>query len=111
MPEDRKPMTVPPAGTGTEVGTDGSKGVLTPEVESPVSPKTKTIKLSGNVPAELWNRLGTRVLPKLRSGKDLKIGIEFSVTVEAVNANDLQTELKQILSDLGLEGSVDLEQS
>ena len=46
----------------------------------PPGPTTKTIKLSGNVPAELWNRLGTRVLPKLRAGKDLKIGIEFSVT-------------------------------
>ena len=49
----------------------------------------------------MWNRLGTRVLPKLRTGKDLKIGIEFSITVEAANANDLQVELKQISRTLG----------
>ena len=73
-------------------------------------PTTKTITLSGNLPAELWNRLGTRVLPKLRTGKNLKIGIDFSVTVEAANANDLQVELKQILTDLGLQDSVELEQ-
>ena len=75
----------------------------------PTGPTTTTITLSGNIPAELWNRLGTRVLPKLRTGKNLKIGIDFSVTVEAANANDLQVELKQILTDLGLQDSVELE--
>jgi predicted metallo-beta-lactamase superfamily hydrolase len=75
------------------------------------NPGKTTIRLSGNVPAELGNRLGTRILPKLTTGKDLKIGIEFSVTVEAANANDLQTELKQILADLGLQDSVDLNQT
>ena len=77
----------------------------------PPPAKTRTISLSGNVPAELWNRLGTRVLPKLKTGKDLKIGIEFSVTVEAASANDLQVELKQVLTDLGLQDSVELEQT
>src|SRR5262249_47194199 len=72
------------------------------KVPPPPQPaKARTIKLSGNIPAELWNRLGTRVLPKLKTGKDLKIGIDFSVTVEAANASDLQVELKQILADLG----------
>jgi hypothetical protein len=59
----------------------------------------------------LWNRLAKRVLPKLKTGKDLKIGIEFSVTVETVSAEDLQVELKQILTDLGLQYSVGLEQT
>lgn len=77
----------------------------------PPPAKTRTIRLSGNVPAELWNRLGTRVLPKLKTGKDLKIGIEFTVTVETVNANELQAELKQILTDLGLQDSVKLNQT
>ena len=85
--------------------------VVPPVVVPPTGPTTKTITLSGNIPAELWNRLGTRVLPKLRTGKNLKIGIDFSVTVEAANANDLQVELKQILTDLGLQDSVELEQS
>jgi hypothetical protein len=31
--------------------------------------------------------------------------------VEAANANDLQVELKQILTDLGLQDSVGLEQT
>ena len=32
--------------------------------------------------------------------KDLRIGIDFSVSVEAANANDVQAELRQILDDL-----------
>ena len=85
----------------------GRHGAGTAHGVRPADRQDKTIKLSGNVPAELWNRLGTRVLPKLRTGKDLKIGIEFSVTVEAANANDLQAELKQILTDLGLQDALD----
>jgi hypothetical protein len=103
-PADHEPTTVTPTSTGTEVGPGGSPGIV-----PPVGPKTKTIKLSGNVPAELWNRLGTRILPKLRTGKDLKIGIDFSVTVEFVNASDLQAELRQILDDLGLTDSINVE--
>src|SRR5262249_51756914 len=47
------------------------------------STSTRTLCVSGSVPAEVWNRLGTKILPKLRSGSDLKIGLEFSVTVSA----------------------------
>jgi hypothetical protein len=46
--------------------------------------------------------LGTKILPKLRSGSDLKIGLEFSVTVSAESANGLAAELRQILQELGL---------
>ena len=110
--------STPPAITGPAVttadtsgrtGAGESTGVQPPVVVLPTGPTTKTIKLSGNVPAELWNRLGTRVLPKLRTGKDLKIGIEFSVTVEAEQVNNLVVELRQILSDLGLNDSCRLE--
>ena len=61
------------------------------------------------MPPEIWNRLGTKVLPKLRSGSELKIGIEFSVTVETGVAQSFQTDLKQILDDLGLADRVRVE--
>jgi len=110
-PGEPEPTGVTPTGTGTGNGTGVPTGVQ-PPVDSPTTgPTTKTMTLSGNIPAELWNRLGTRVLPKLRTGKNLKIGIDFSVTVEAANANELQVELKQILTDLGLQESLELELS
>jgi len=63
---------------------------------------TRTLRLVGSVPPEVWNRLGTKILPKLRSGSDLKIGLDFSVTVSADSANGLAAELRQILEELGL---------
>jgi hypothetical protein len=63
----------------------------------------------GTVPPEVWNRLGTKILPKLRSGSDLKIELEFAVTVSADAANGLATELRQILQELGLGDAVKVE--
>jgi len=70
---------------------------------------TRTFRICGDVPPEVWNRLGTKVLPKLRSGSELKIGIEFSVTVETGVAQSFQMDLKQILDDLGLAECVRVE--
>lgn len=69
----------------------------------------RTFRISGDVPPEIWNRLGTKVLPKLRSGSDLKIGIEFSVTIDGQLAQSFETDLKQILEDLGLTGRIHVE--
>jgi thiamine monophosphate kinase len=57
----------------------------------------------------VWNRLGTKILPKLRSGSELKIGLDFSVTVLADSADGLATELRQILQELGLGEAVRVE--
>jgi hypothetical protein len=67
---------------------------------------TRMLRLVGTVPPEVWNRLGTKILPKLRSGSDLKIGLDVSVTVSGDSANSFAAELRQILQDLGLAESV-----
>jgi len=81
----------------------------TPPVERVPAGQTRTIRLVGTVPPEVWNRLGTRILPKLRSGSDLKVGVDFSVTLTADGAQDLVGELQQILQELGLTGTVRIE--
>jgi hypothetical protein len=81
----------------------------TPSPTPGPSASTRTLRLSGNVPLEVWNRLGTKILPKLRSGSDLKIGLEFSVSVQADAADGLATELRQILQELGLGDAVKVE--
>jgi uncharacterized protein DUF499 len=78
-----------------------------PEPEPGV--QTRTLRLMGTVPPEVWNRLGTKILPKLRSGSDLKIGLDFSVTVKADGASSLASELRQVLQDLGLAEQVQIE--
>ena len=80
----------------------------------PAAPSTQagqrtTLRLTGVVPPEAWNKLGTRILPKLRSGNELSAGIEFSVNVESRLARTLETELRQTLADLGLGDRVEVE--
>jgi len=70
---------------------------------------TRTLRLVGTVPPEVWNRLGTKILPKLRTGSELRIGLDFSVTVKAEGAASLASELRQVLQELGLTDSVRLE--
>ncbi|HZT38068.1 MAG TPA: hypothetical protein VFA28_09225, partial [Bryobacteraceae bacterium] len=77
-----------------------------PEPSPAPEPRTRTIRLVGTVPPEVWNRLGTKVLPKLRTGSDLKVGIDFAVTVDPNLARNLVSDLQQILDDLGLKDKV-----
>jgi hypothetical protein len=80
----------------------------TPEPFTKPTPgfETTTLRLVGTVPSEAWNRLGTRILPKLRFGSDLTIGVELSVTVRSEGAASLSMEIRQIVAELGLAETV-----
>jgi hypothetical protein len=54
-------------------------------------------------------RLGTKIIPKLKSGSDLKIGVDFSVTINVESVRSIESELRQILEDLGLGGKIKIE--
>lgn len=85
--------------------------VIKPEkgVEPSPGTQTRTLRLVGTVPPEIWNRLGTKIIPKLKSGSDLKIGVDFSVTINAKSARSIESDLRQILEDLGLKGKINIE--
>lgn len=68
--------------------------------------RPRTLVLSGSIPPESWNKVGTRLIPKLRSGNQLSVGVTFSVQVEAAQATYLLRELQQILADLNLTDKV-----
>ncbi len=70
--------------------------------------ETKTLRLVGAIPREVWNRLGTRLLPKLQAGSNLQIGVDLSVSVKADLAGSMEAELRQILDDLGLRDKVQI---
>jgi hypothetical protein len=73
----------------------------------PAAPRTmRTLNLVGKVPPEVWNRLGTKILPKLRTGTDLTINVGLSVRVPAETAEGLAAELRQILQELDLGDAV-----
>ncbi len=92
------PETTPPPETGPGTGPVHEPG-----------PSTRTLRLAGTVPPEVWNRLGTKILPKLRAGSELKIGLDFSATVPADTANGLATDLRQILQELSLAEAIRVE--
>jgi hypothetical protein len=45
----------------------------------------------------------------LRAGTDLKVAVEFSVIVKAESAAGLASELRQVLQELGLAETVQVE--
>lgn len=73
--------------------------------------QTVTINLRGTIPPEMWNRLGTKLIPKLRSGSELKVGVDFSLSVDAKAAASLEGDLRQALEDLGLLNQIIIEKS
>jgi hypothetical protein len=65
------------------------------------------MSLRGTVPPEQWNRLGTRLLPKLRtSGQDVSLSLDASFLVRFQDVSHLESELRQALQDLGMEGLI-----
>jgi len=103
-----EPVAEPEPTPGPEPTPVGGRGEPTPgpspetEPEPTPSAGARTFRISGDVPPEIWNRLGTKVLPKLRSGSDLKIGLTCIVTVEKQFSQNFESDLKQILEDLQL---------
>jgi hypothetical protein len=99
-PTERDPVPEPKAPAGPDGGT-----------VSPGSDEAKKtiLHLSGDIPPESWNRLGTKVLPKLRSGDGLRVGIDFTVTIELAVAKNMESEIRVILEELGLDQRVHIE--
>jgi hypothetical protein len=73
-----------------------------PGSEAEAVREARVIRLAGSIPPELWNRFGTKVIPKLRSGKELAIEVKLSTELDPSAAKNLETELRQMLQDLGL---------
>lgn len=80
----------------------------TPVAETPLPDQSPvTLHISGTVPSESWNRVGMKVVPRLRSADSaLKVAVEFSVRVSADAAGPLEADLQQALDDLGLGASM-----
>ena len=92
----------PPTRDAKTIGTEST------DTERPEAAQT-TLRLVGDIPPELWNRFGTRVLPKLRSGDDLAVRIDSSVLIDFGSFESFRRDLRQALDDLGLGHRVQIE--
>ena len=106
-----EPSTTREGGSGGSGGPAGGATGTGPGADIPVDPQPpllpepsarKSLRIHGDIPPEIWNRLGTRLLPKLRSGHDLKVGVTFELTADGAGADPLLEDLRQILEDLQL---------
>jgi hypothetical protein len=91
----------PPAAVDVPQPTPSDTGTVTTTPAPPVA-GTRRIRLHGSIPPEVWNRVGNRLLPKLRAGKTLDVSVGFEVEVDAATADHLVAEIRQILTDLML---------
>jgi len=85
------------------------KGPLFPTTEEkPIEPASDqtTVTIQGEIPTEVWNRLGRTLIPKLKLGTELSVLLNVSVRVQSDTAQSFQQELLQTLRDLNLADSV-----
>jgi hypothetical protein len=59
--------------------------------QKPKPEQLVTLRVVGKIPPEVWNRLGTKVLPKLKSGTELQVGITLTATFTPGAAAPMET--------------------
>jgi hypothetical protein len=77
-----------------------------PPPEAPIGPGvevgTTSLRLSGDVPFESWNRIGTRLLSKLKAAGTLSLTLDARVSLDGSQAAALRRELTAAVQELGL---------
>lgn len=94
----------------TETASPPETGIPTasPAPSTPVSPGGRAtaapgvIRLTGSIPPEIWNRVGNKLIPKLRTGDSLEVSVGLTVRVTGAESVRFLAEIEQILTDLGL---------
>ena len=106
----------PESSSGSDAGeTDGSLTV-TPGAEEgrgDRESKVATFCVSGEIPSEAWNRVGTKLVSKFRDSrvKSLHVDVDFQVKVEGgAVARDMREEWSRALADLKLSDKVRIQQ-
>jgi hypothetical protein len=75
-------------------------------VEAPTPNGPALIRVTGNIPAEQWNRLGTRLIPKMRAAGTLTAAVRLETEVDRARAAALSAELQQVIDEIGLSASI-----
>lgn len=106
-PPGEKPAVIPPRPGDLDLGQ--MTAVRVDPAAGTTSKADVVIRLVGVIPPDVWNRIGTKLLPKLRSGRALDLGVNFEVTVDGTQADALITEIRQSLTDLQLGDKIRIE--
>lgn len=75
-----------------------------PPVREPESRGTVRVRLAGELPPELWNKLGLRMIPKLKGGSNVRLNVEAEADFDGTTAGSVTSDLRGTLAELGLDG-------
>ncbi len=90
----------PPTGPGPQP----PPGVVVPDKKS-----KSMLRVTGTMPSEIWNRFGTKIIPKVRQLHDVQIRIEISSSVDSTRARHTKSDLSKALEELDLSGQIRVE--
>ncbi|MGH7466993.1 MAG: DUF499 domain-containing protein [Longimicrobiales bacterium] len=81
------------------------------ELIAPASQTAKLMRLRihGRIPPELWNRVGAKLLTKLKQHEALQVAIDLQATLDEARAEQLVRELRESVADLALEQTIRVE--
>ena len=74
--------------------------------KAPETPEKVTLRLTGTVPRESWNVVGTRVLSRFQSTEGMQLSVDLSFQVDSDRLRNLEEEVRQALMDLKLSEQV-----
>ena len=70
--------------------------------------ESATIEITGSIPTEQWNRIGTKILARLKSAGTVNIDVQITVDCDESPGAEQVESLEQTLQDLGIADSVKL---
>jgi SNF2-related domain len=81
-----------------------------PEAQSvTVAASAKSVVLTGVIPPALWNKVGIRLIPSLRSNAQLTLGVNSPLEIESGHAANLLRAIQQALAALELTAKIKIE--
>ena len=99
------PEPKPPA--GPQPGDEKPGAQVGPTPGGPTAVESGiTLRVHGSVSPEVWNRLGVRLIPKLKAGQNLSLSFSAVLQAQGEAGRHLEQEIRRALSELGLGDSV-----
>lgn len=95
--QERRPDSLP-----------GAETVHPVETQPVDSSGPAQIAIAGSIPPEQWNRIGTKILARLKSAGFVNISFEITVDCDTSPGEDHVESLRQTLQDLGIADSVSI---
>ncbi len=91
------------AGGGSQTGSIATAD----HVDAGAGAEAHILTLTGAIPPELWNKVGIRIIPKLRSAQaEPHLGVNFDLEIAGEQATQLMRDLQQAITDLGLSDQI-----